>query len=187
MSEKTSENPKETVVESEETPVENSKELNQLANDISKEIEHVENEENATGNVEEHLDNYEKVATVVTRVMAREFRGPIPAPDILAEYENISPGFADRIISMAERQSQHRQEIEKTQVKAESRDSLLGVIFAFLLGGGSLTGCVLMVSWVPNSVGAICGAVLGVTGISAIVGTFLKNTRKQSKNAQKEN
>lgn len=31
MSEKTSENPKETVVESEETPVENSKELNQLA------------------------------------------------------------------------------------------------------------------------------------------------------------
>lgn len=184
MSEKILESPKESAVESEETQKENPKELNQLATDISKEIEQIEKEENANDDTGDQL---EKVATVVTRVMAREFRGPIPAPDILAEYEDISPGFADRIISMAERQSKHRQEIEKTQVKSESRDSLLGVIFAFLLGSGSLVGCVVMVLCVPNSAGAICGAGLGVTGISAIVGTFLKNTRKQNKNAQKEN
>ncbi|MCM1065238.1 MAG: DUF2335 domain-containing protein [Eubacterium sp.] len=136
-----------------------------------------------------NLDNPEKMARVVAKVIEREFHGPIPSPDIMSGYEDIMPGATDRIIAMAEKQSGHRQSMEAIQVRAESRDSLLGVIFAFMLGMGCLAACVIMVINVPNAAGAICGSVLGVTGISAIITAFLQNTRKQNKegkNSEKE-
>lgn len=126
------------------------------------------------------LKDQEKIVKVAAKVFAREFSGPIPSPDIMADYENIMPGATDRIIAMAENQSKHRQSMESIKVKAESRDSLLGVIFAFMLGIGCIIACMVMVIMVPSAAGVICGAVLGVTGISAIISTFLRNTRKQT-------
>lgn len=67
-----------------------------------------------------------------------EFSGPIPPPSIIEGYERVLPGSADRIITMAEKQSEHRQKMEEKMISAESRDSLLGVIFAFLLGVGCI-------------------------------------------------
>ncbi len=182
MSEKALEG-QEKVAKEPETTVEVSKEkFMDRVGDLKKKIDAEEDEMNSN----EHFNTSEKVATVVARVMAREFKGPIPSPDILAEYENIFPGFADRIISMAERQSSHRQEMEKIQTNAEGRDSLLGVIFAFLLGFCCIVACVIMVINVPNAAGVICGSIIGVTGISAIVGTFLKNTRKSNGHSERE-
>lgn len=132
------------------------------------------------------LKNSEKIVKVAAQVFAREFSGPIPSPDIMADYENIMAGATDRILSMAENQSRHRQSMESIKVKAESRDSLLGVIFAFMLGAGCIVACVIMVIMVPNAAGVICGSVLGVTGISAIISTFLRNTRKQLQEEKKE-
>lgn len=65
---------------------------------------------------------------------------------------------------MAEQQSLHRQTIQLMETKAEVRDSFLGVIFAFGLVIGCLIACIITVIMVPESAGAICGAVLGVTG-----------------------
>ncbi len=36
------------------------------------------------------------------------FSGPIPHPEILSQYEKISPGFANRIIAMAEKEQDER-------------------------------------------------------------------------------
>lgn len=36
------------------------------------------------------------------------FRGPIPPPEILQGYDNISPGFAERVIAMSEREQKAR-------------------------------------------------------------------------------
>ena len=174
MSEKTLEEHKKTVKEPEKVDSgEERGKLGQLVTEVSSEIAKEEQEQNKG-----HIENSEQVATVVARVMAREFSGPIPSPEVLAEYDEISSGFADRIISMAERQSKHRQDIERAKTFAESRDSFLGVLFAFLLGMGCIVACVIMVMNVPSAAGVICGAILGVTGISAIVTSFLKNTRK---------
>lgn len=38
------------------------------------------------------------------------FVGPIPPPDILQGYDNILPGLADRIVSMAEAEGNHRRD-----------------------------------------------------------------------------
>lgn len=49
----------------------------------------------------------EQVRQVVTSVMS-EFSGPLPPPSIMKGYEDIVPGSADRILSMAENQAKHR-------------------------------------------------------------------------------
>lgn len=122
-------------------------------------------------------DNSKQIEKVITRVIEQKFIGPIPPPNIISGYEDVIPGSADRILSMAERQSSHRQQMELREIKAESRDSLLGVIFAFMLGAGCILACVVMVISVPSAAGAICGSVIGVTGIGSIVTGFLRNTR----------
>ena len=66
--------------------------------------------------------------------------GPLPAPSELAEYENIKIGFAERILTMAESQSKHRQELEKKQLDAEVKhlqrrdtEAKIGQFFAFTI------------------------------------------------------
>ena len=39
------------------------------------------------------------------------FRGPLPHPALLAEYERIQPGSADRLLSLVERETAHRQKL----------------------------------------------------------------------------
>lgn len=126
---------------------------------------------------EPELANPEQVKRVIAEVIQSEFSGPIPPPNIIAGYENVVPGAADRIITMAETQAKHRQALETIEVKAEARDSLLGIFFAFILGIGSIAACIIVVMTVPESAGAIAGSLLGVTGIGSIVTAFLKTTR----------
>lgn len=86
----------------------------------------------------EELEQETTIRKVVAQVIESEFSGPIPPPNIMRGYEEILPGAADRILSMAERQSQHRQDMEKKIVEAEARDSYHGVWFAFIMGMTSL-------------------------------------------------
>ena len=127
------------------------------------------------------------VGRYVVKAMMEEFSGPIPHPDILEKYEKILPGSADRIISMAEKQSTHRQAMEKKMIESESRDGLRGIIFAFLLGIGCLIACVVVVCLVPKNAGAISSAFLGVTGIGSITTGFIRSSkRSKSKDDEKK-
>lgn len=57
-----------------------------------------------------------KVERAVAKVIQSEFSGPIPPPSIIKGYEDILPGTAERIVSMAENQAKHRQDMEKIMV-----------------------------------------------------------------------
>jgi uncharacterized membrane protein len=61
------------------------------------------------------------------------FSGPIPHPDVLARYDQVCPGAADRIIGMAERQETHRQSLEVRVIWSNTRVQLLGPILGFIL------------------------------------------------------
>lgn len=127
------------------------------------------------------------VGKVVVQAIKEEFSGPIPPPDIIEKYERIIPGSADRIMTMAEKQAAHRQAMEKKMIESESRDGLLGIIFAFLLGIGCLIACVVVVCLVPKNAGAISSAFLGVTGIGSITTGFIQSARRtKSKNDDKK-
>jgi uncharacterized membrane protein len=62
-----------------------------------------------------------------------EFSGPLPPPHILKVYNEAFPGCAERIVTMAEKQSQHRQELEKLIIIANAKAQSRGQIFAFVL------------------------------------------------------
>ena len=138
-------------------------------------VEQQESKEDIAENNEEKVLGKE-VRAVVSQVI-QEFSGPLPPPNVLKQYDIICPGAAERILSMAERQSEHRQNIENKMIKSEARDSFLGVVFAFLLGMSCLVVAAIIVINVPESAGAIFGALLGATGIGSILAIFLRNTR----------
>lgn len=127
------------------------------------------------------------VRQVVAEVIRSEqFSGPIPPPKIIKGYEEVLPGAADRILTMAEKQSNHRQEMEKIMIKSEARDSLLGILFAFALGIGCIIAAVVIVFMVPEGGGALAGSIFGVTGICSIIATFIKSTRSNKNTAGNE-
>lgn len=78
----------------------------------------------------------DKRATISKLTMEKSvhYSGPIPPPDVLAQYERVLKGSADRILSMAEMQMTHRQELEKKALTANSINSILGTVSGLMIG-----------------------------------------------------
>lgn len=60
------------------------------------------------------------------------FGGPIPPPSLLAEYNKVIPGLAEKIVGWTEQQRDHRQGLERQQVAASQQRLGRGQI----IGGG---------------------------------------------------
>lgn len=84
----------------------------------------------------------------VNRISIRatsEFSGPIPHPDLLIKYNEIIPNGADRIMTMTEKQSDHRMSMENTYMGNQYKQSRLGtVIFALITFGFIISGTTLI-------------------------------------------
>src|ERR1035438_8495401 len=67
----------------------------------------------------------ERLARRVERKLVQatmQFSGPLPPPGILAQYNDVCPNGAERIIAMAEKQQEHSQELERSVVhRSEER------------------------------------------------------------------
>lgn len=77
--------------------------------------------------------NPEQKNTIIQAINQEDFSGPIPHPELLKKYEDIKEGFAERIVSMAEIQLNHRVSCEDKVVEGSVSDSKRGQIFAFVL------------------------------------------------------
>lgn len=55
----------------------------------------------------------------VQQTRIEQHSGPIPSPDVLAKYEQMLPGTAERIIRMAETQQSHNHTLERRQLEAD--------------------------------------------------------------------
>jgi uncharacterized membrane protein len=111
-----------------------------------------------------------------------QYTGPLPPPEALKKYEEILPGAAERIMCMAEKQAQHRQKLEEMIVRANNRDSLLGLIFGFIIGLATIGGglfCILKgYQW--------SGAFLGLSGLTGVVSAFIYGSRQKRLEAEKK-
>jgi uncharacterized membrane protein len=96
------------------------------------------------------------------------FSGPLPAPSILAGFEEVLPGSADRIVSMAEEQASHRRNLEAAVITANVRSQQLGQWFGFLLGlAGVVAGTYLVATGrSPEGMTTFLVAVGGLVGVS---------------------
>lgn len=144
-----------------------------------------QSQENVENTQKQEIDGAElkneEVKQVIHQVFREiEFSGPMPPPNILDGYEKILPGAADRILTMTEIQSRHRQQMEKRMIEAEARDGLLGILFGFMLGGGCIVAAIKMVLVYPQAAGVISGAVLGSTGVASIAITSINRGKKSN-------
>lgn len=102
-------------------------------------------------------------------------QGPLPHPSILEEYDRILPGAAERILTMAEIQSSHRQKLEERALKTESRNSLLGIIC-----GGIIGLCGIILAGICIYSGKEWGGIgLGGATLCSLVGTFIYGTKQR--------
>lgn len=81
------------------------------------------------------------LAIVATSSRSLVYSGPLPPANEMAQYEKICSGSADRIITMAEKQSEHRQNIEHAAVCASNWRSILGVLSAFVIAITAIALC----------------------------------------------
>lgn len=69
----------------------------------------------------------------VKLVHQEAYQGPLPHPDLLVKYEEIIPGSAERILSMAEKEQRHRHQLENEVIKKEIAQKGRGLYFGFTL------------------------------------------------------
>lgn len=71
---------------------------------------------------------------IETLSVSARWSGPLPAPADLAAFDEIIPNGAERILAMAESQSQHRQDMERIYVENQTTTERRGQVMAFALG-----------------------------------------------------
>ncbi|MBL9045962.1 MAG: DUF2335 domain-containing protein [Tabrizicola sp.] len=111
------------------------------------------------------------VARITTLMVSEHFSGPIAHPRHLREYEDICPGSADRIISMAEHRNQHNMDMDRTSLAESVKDQKLGMV----MGGGLfalLVSAALVVALKTESV-LLAGLFLGAAAVG-VIGLFIR-------------
>jgi len=66
------------------------------------------------------------VMRVEQLVKAESFRGPLPPPRYLAQYDKVIPGLAERIVRMAEAEQGHRHHCEDKIIEIQTTIPLRG-------------------------------------------------------------
>lgn len=112
------------------------------------------------------------------------FAGPLPPPEMLKGYEDTLPGVADRIVSLAEKQSEHRRKLETGElqlnfeiVKTERRKSYLGTICGFIV----VMTCIILGAFLIINGKESGGISSIISSLAALVGVFYFGKKKEDK------
>lgn len=111
---------------------------------------------------------------LVTAFRGEVFSGPLPHPEILVGYEQATPGSAERIISMAEKQADHRRVMESKLLDADIRSEQRGQIMAFSLATLVSGGGIYLLA-IGQDIG---GLVALITPLAGLAGMFIAARRQ---------
>jgi len=90
------------------------------------------------------------------------YSGPVPPPQLVREWEAIVPGSADRLLTMAENQSNHRIDIEGKVIESNVQNERRSQNFSFILALIAIVGGIWLLSTGHD-----------ITGLSTLVGTLV--------------
>ncbi len=125
----------------------------------------------------------EKLQTFISTSVRESFRGPLPPPVLLKEYNEAVTDGAERVFKMTEKQLLHRMQLEDHAVKEDLKQSRNGQLFGFIL---SLTGLCLATLLAMSGHETIAG-IFGTTTVIGLVTVFVIGKRIQQKSlAEKE-
>lgn len=113
----------------------------------------------------------EQRSVVIRAIKQESFSGPIPHPELLQKYEIVQPGFAERIVGMAERQLDHRISCEDKMIDGLVSESRRGQWFGLIVAIMFLIASVLLIILDHEVVGGILSG--GV--LVALVAVFVTN------------
>jgi uncharacterized membrane protein len=109
------------------------------------------------------------------------YSGPLPAPELFRQYDEVLPGAAERILKMAEREAAHRHEMEQMGVYGSLRQIGRGQTFALIVFLGAIVaGVVIALSGAPWP-----GSLLSAA--SAVAVAFLRLFPRSTAKSDNEN
>jgi uncharacterized membrane protein len=111
----------------------------------------------------------------VTQIQVASFSGPLPHPSLLARYNDVIPGGADRIMAMAERQSAHREKLEAEVVLANPANQARGSVFAFIICLVTILGGMFLIYGGRDAVG-LAAVIASLAGLASV---FFVSRREQ--------
>jgi len=100
---------------------------------------------------------------------------PLPEPSELAVYNQIIPNGADRIMKMAEAQTAHRIEIEKTVIFSQKNQAFRGQVFGLIVGLGGLS----LATYAALNGHDWFGGAIGSGTLVSLVYVFVQSREKQ--------
>jgi uncharacterized membrane protein len=126
----------------------------------------------------------EEIARLIqTTVMSVSIRsGPLPPSEELAAYNKLIPNGADRVMAMAEKQQDHRIEIEKVAVTSQQNQGERGQIFALIIAVIAILASVGVTLMGHETAGSI----LGGSTVVSLVAIFVTGKIMQRRNLQRK-
>jgi uncharacterized membrane protein len=122
-------------------------------------------------------DNKTERAALMASFSRSIYRSPLPPPEVLRGYDLVSPGLAERIVGMAERQSQHRMELEKIVVIGDHKKSWVGLVLGFVVACGVFYGSYDLVKKGHDTAGTL----LGGSALATLVSIFVRAGNQRSR------
>lgn len=110
-------------------------------------------------------DKKKEILSAVTVLAMKHHSGPIPSPETLQGYDNILPGAADRVITMAEKQQNHRMGLETKHLSEQMGQSRLGQWLGFIIAIIAISAGTYLTMNGHDTVG---GILLGTTLVSLV-------------------
>lgn len=111
----------------------------------------------------------------VETTSSRSFSGPVPPPEVLRDYNNVTPGLADRIVHMAESEQQHRHSLQSEALHGNISEVKRGQNYAFIICLVLIIGSILLIlNGYP-----ITGTVFAGVTIVALASLFINGRRRR--------
>ena len=113
----------------------------------------------------------------ITLIQEKSHSGPLPDAETLIQYNSVIPNGADRIMSMAEKQQNHRISIETQVIISQNKQSGLGQVFGLIIGlFGISCGTFLAYSGEPT-----VGGIIAWGTVVSLVSVFVIGKTRQKK------
>ena len=114
----------------------------------------------------------QKTQQLTASFEASSFSGPLPPPQMLADYEKAQPGAGSRIFQLTEKEQDHRHNLESRNLTWVGTIQIIGQCMGFLLGLAGIGGGIFLLYSGKSIEGY-------VTMVGTLVSLLLANQKKK--------
>jgi uncharacterized membrane protein len=104
------------------------------------------------------------------------YSGVLPPPEALQKYEHLLKGTAERLLTLAEKEAEHRRELTAQGMKRYYFSYNLGQIFGFTISLSFIVSATICILKEEN----ITGLLLGLGGLSGIISSLIWGYKRKS-------